>query len=112
MNICKDCKHARRGHAIDQRVRNDRQPPPPSRPSLRGGDFICGRLGLTPGPVDPQTGFQPLPSGPDCRDLNPNAECLDFVLAPVWRRFPVASILIVSIALSVSASGVLSFFTP
>lgn len=45
------------------------------RPSLQGGDYICGRLGLTPAKRDPVTGFQPLPSGPDCRDMNPDGEC-------------------------------------
>jgi hypothetical protein len=45
------------------------------RGSLQGGDYICARNGLTPAKVDPVTGFQALPSGPDCRDLNPDGAC-------------------------------------
>jgi hypothetical protein len=45
------------------------------RGSLQGGDYICARNGLTPAEVDPVTGFQALPSGPDCRDLNPDGAC-------------------------------------
>jgi hypothetical protein len=40
-----------------------------------GGDYICARNGLTPARVDPVSGFQALPSGPDCRDLNPDGAC-------------------------------------
>ena len=79
---CSKCRHAARGSAIDMRPRvvtfRPRGQPPavnPSRPSLVGGDYICGRNGLTPAKPDPVTGFVGMPSGPDCRDLNPDGAC-------------------------------------
>jgi len=73
-NICKNCKHSRRGHAIDRRPIRARS----IRPSLRGGDYICARLPIVPAKPDPQTGFVGLPSGEDCRDLNPDGNCTSY----------------------------------
>ena len=72
-NTCASCRHSARGRAID--LRPIRARGNPLRPSLRGGDYICARDGLTPAKVDSVTGFQALPSGPDCRDLNPDGAC-------------------------------------
>lgn len=73
VNTCASCRHSARGHAIDMRPIRARGNP--IRPSLRGGDYICARDGLTPAKVDSVTGWQALPSGPDCRDLNPDGAC-------------------------------------
>jgi hypothetical protein len=74
-STCSTCRYSERGTALDLRPRPVGSPPAPPRPSLRGGDYICGRNGLTPAKVNPVTGFQALPSGPDCRDLNPDGAC-------------------------------------
>jgi hypothetical protein len=80
-SICATCRYSDRGTAIDMRpvpIRLPEDRPPllnPMRLSLQGGDYICGRNGLTPAKVNPVTGFQALPSGPDCRDLNPDGAC-------------------------------------
>lgn len=79
--ICSKCRHSARGHAIDMRPRpvGIRKPgEPPIRSSLSGGDYICARNGLTHAKPDPVTGFVPLPSGPDCRDLNRDGACPDY----------------------------------
>jgi len=86
VNVCKDCKHARRGHAIDRRPAKLNRPAPSPRPGLEGGDYICGAHPITAAPADPQTGFQALPMGEDCRDLNPDGECSDFVRAGLLAR--------------------------
>ncbi len=86
MNICKDCKHARRGQAIDRRTAKPGRRAPPIRPGLRGGDYICAAHPITAAPVDPQTGFQALPLGEDCRDLNPGGECGGFVRVGLLAR--------------------------
>lgn len=75
--VCATCRHSARGEAIDIRPKGRRGH---ARPSLRGGDYICARDGLVRPDADPVTGFVPLPSGPDCRDLNPDGEC------PHYRR--------------------------
>jgi hypothetical protein len=80
-NTCATCRYSDRGTAIDMRPRPVRlpgeRPAPPNqlRLSLHGGDYICGKNGLTLAKVNPVTGFQALPSGPDCRDLNPDGAC-------------------------------------
>jgi hypothetical protein len=73
VNTCASCRNSARGHAID--LRPIRARGNPIRPSLQGGDYICARNGLTPAKVNPVTGFQTMPSGPDCRDLNPDGAC-------------------------------------
>ena len=87
MNICKDCKHTRRGRGIDRRHVDPGEPAPPPRPGLECGNYICGAHPIIAAPVDPQTGFQAQPSGEDCRDLNPFGECSDFVRAGLLARF-------------------------
>lgn len=78
---CATCRHSARGTASDMRPRpirlpgDPRVPPNPMRPSLEGGNYICARNGLTAAKVDHVTGFQAQPSGPDCRDLNPDGTC-------------------------------------
>jgi hypothetical protein len=74
-STCATCRHSARGTAIDLRPLTARGLPPSMRGSLQGGDYICARNGITPAKVDPVTGFQALPSGPDCRDLNPDGAC-------------------------------------
>ena len=78
-NTCAKCRHSARGTAIDMRSEEEVRRRP-FRASLEGGGYICGRQGLTPGETNPVTGFTPLPSGPDCRDLNPDGRC------PYYRR--------------------------
>lgn len=78
--ICSKCRHCARGEAIDMRPRDRSRPPPPPRPRFVGGEYICAREGLTPGDRDPVAGDRYLPSGPDCRDLNPDGAC------PHYRR--------------------------
>jgi hypothetical protein len=75
VSTCATCRHSARGTAIDLRPQPPGRPPNPMRPGLEGGNYICARNGLTPAKVDPVTGFQALPSGPDCRDLNPDGAC-------------------------------------
>lgn len=109
-SICSRCRHSARGHAIDMRPkvtarRGPGQPPAPNsiRPSLQGGDFICAREGLTRAARDPVTGFEPLPSGPDCRDLNPDGRCQHYqrgcLPSDVFVGAVVASILLVLAAI-------------
>jgi hypothetical protein len=74
-STCATCRHSARGEAIDLRPHRSARHLNPMRGSLQGGDYICARNGLTPAKVDPVTGFQALPSGPDCRDLNPDGAC-------------------------------------
>jgi hypothetical protein len=89
MRICKYCKHMRRGEAIDQRPIADAKyrsqllavgilPPSLLRPTRADGDYICAKHPITPGRVDPQSGRQSPQRGLDCRDLNPDGECVSF----------------------------------
>jgi len=83
MNICKNCKHLRRGEAIDRRVGRDRGS---VRHGRIGGDYICAAHEIKPGRIDPQTGAQGRILGEDCRDLNPNGDCEKFVRAGLLAR--------------------------
>lgn len=79
--VCAKCMHSARGKAIDMRPDvKPGEPPRARRPSLRGGDWVCAREGLTATDVHPVTGVRSLPRGPDCRDLNPDGRC------PHYRR--------------------------
>lgn len=82
MNICAKCKHVERGRPIDLRTWDKHSPPPPPRPSLEGGDYICAREGLDAPHVDPVTGHKDSIRGPDCRDLNSNGECPHYEARP------------------------------
>jgi hypothetical protein len=99
----------RRGEAIDQRSIADAEyreqllaagilPPSllrcstPLRPGKirSAGDYICARHPIKPGRVDPQSGGQSQQLGLDCRDLNPDGECVSFdsiTLATHLMRF-------------------------
>lgn len=73
--VCDRCRHHARGKAVYAGPPRTGRQGGEIRPSLSGGDYICSREGLAPATPDPVTGFAGLPSGPDCRDLNPAGEC-------------------------------------
>lgn len=63
-----------------------RRKPGAIRLSYQYGDMICGAHPIDHGTVDPQTGDRPRPRGEDCRDLNPDGTCGDFVRASWLTR--------------------------
>jgi len=83
MNICKDCKHMRRGQVFHRALY---RPPELHDDMQPGGDYICAAHPITPSDVDPQDGSQGLPWGEDCRKLNPTGKCGDFVRAGLLTR--------------------------
>lgn len=110
VSTCATCRHSARGQAIDLRQQPAGRHMNPMRGSLQGGDYICSRNGLTPARVDPVTGFQALPSGPDCRDLNPDGACEHYQRGV--QSSDVLAIVLIAGALVIGAAFLLAVGSP
>lgn len=84
--VCDECKHLRWGRAIDRRETRAGYPSPGIRPTTQRGNRICAAHPIEPGAVDSQSGRRALARGEDCRDLNDDGGCVDYVRVGLLTR--------------------------